>query len=342
MIEQWTDPDVPEQRVDAAIADYLEAEDRGEAPDRRVFLARYPDVATELETFFADHDGVGRLAGRLQEAGAEAPTESDDGPAAFPDLAGLRQVGDYEILEPIGRGGMGVVFKARQLRLNRIVALKMTRDGPLASPVDVQRFRYEAEAVANLDHPHIVPVFEIGEHDGCHFFSMKLMEGGSLAEHLPRYRADLRATARLVAIIARAMHYAHQRGVRHRDLKPSNILLDATGQPHVSDFGLAQRDGDSCEWSTSGVIVGTAPYMAPEQAGGRKAEVTMATDVYGLGTILYALLTGRPPFWAGTQHETIRQVQQCDPARPRALNPAVDRDLETICLKCLEKDPQRR
>jgi serine/threonine-protein kinase len=353
-----------EQRVDEAIAAYLAAEDQGRAPDRQEFLAGYPDLESELESFFADHDRVGRLAAPLRtryegrDQGQERPvptatrgdrmadadtlTSNHESTSRGPDCTELRQVGDYELLEEIGRGGMGVVYKARQRRLNRIVALKMVLGGQLASAADVQRFRLEAEAVANLDHPHIVPVYEVGEHRGHWYFSMKWIEGGNLAERLDCYRDDPRAAARLLVTLARAMHHAHQRGIRHRDLKPSNILLDTEGRPYVTDFGLAQRDEGFRELTLSGAIVGSPPYMAPEQASGRRGAVTTAADVYGLGAILYALLTGRPPFRAETPLETIRQVQERVPERPRVLNPAVDRDLETICSKCLVKEPPRR
>jgi serine/threonine-protein kinase len=237
---------------------------------------------------------------------------------------------------------MGVVWKARQKRPDRLVALKMFRAGDLASPTDVQRFRNEAEVIAQLDHPHILPVYEVGEHDGVHYFSMKLVEGGSLNDHLDSFRADPRAAARLLATIARAVHYANQRGVLHRDLKPSNILLDAQGEPHVSDFGLAKRVEIDSSLTQSGTLVGTPSYMAPEQSRGRKELVTTATDSYGLGAVLYALLTGRPPFKGDTVLETLERVREREPESPRRINAKVDRDLETICLKCLAKEPQRR
>jgi WD40 repeat protein len=343
-----TDPEAEarDRRVDQAIADYLRAQDRGEAPDRREWLARHPDLSPELESFFADHDGVDRLANPLRPASPEDTVAwGEESTGADPtelDVDGVRLLGDYELLDEIGRGGMGVVYRARQRRLNRVVALKVILGGRLASPADVQRFRLEAEAVANLDHPNIVPVYEVGEHRGHWFFSMKLVEGGSLSQHLPRFADDPRSAARLMIKVARAMHHAHQRGVRHRDLKPSNVLLDEDGEPHVSDFGLAERGEGGSGLTLSGEIVGSPSYMAPEQATGRKGAVTTATDVYGLGAILYALLTGRPPFRDESILGTLDQVRHASPERPGAVNRAVDRDLETICLKCLEKDPQRR
>jgi serine/threonine-protein kinase len=259
----------------------------------------------------------------------------------------IRSFAQFEDLAWIGEGGTGVVYKAWQKSLRRLVALKVIRAGTLASPAEVQRFREEANKVAKLDHPYIVPVYEVGEHDGLHYFTMKLVEGGSLEKHLCHFAQDPRAAARLLVTAARAVHYAHQRGILHRDLKPGNILLEwwageaGPPMPHVTDFGLAkriQRDGGLTQ---SGVIVGTPSYMAPEQALGRKGVIT-AADVYSLGAILYELLTGRPPFKAETPLETLQLVIECEPVRPRVYNPMVNRNLETICLKCLDKEPGRR
>jgi hypothetical protein len=225
--------------------------------------------------------------------------------------------------------------------LNRVVALKMILAGQFAAPDDVQRFHREAESAANLDHPNIVPIYEVGEYQGQHYFSMKLIDGGSVADHVDELRKDRKKAVRLVAQAARAVHYAHQRGILHRDLKPANILLDKDGQPHVTDFGLAKKTTGDAGMTHSGAIVGTPSYMAPEQAAAKK-DLTTAADVYSLGAILYELLTGRPPFRGATPLDTLMQVMEKEPSRPRSLDATIDRDLETIVLKCLEKSPERR
>jgi len=254
----------------------------------------------------------------------------------------VRYFGDYELLREIARGGMGVVYRARQVSLNRPVALKMILAGQLASNDDVKRFYLEAEAAANLDHPGIVPIYEVGQHEGQHFFSMGFVEGQSLAQRLADGPLPPREAAALMVKVAEAIEYAHGRGVIHRDLKPGNILLDRNGNPRVTDFGLAKKlQGDS-GLTGSGQIMGTPSYMPPEQAGGKRGEVGPAADVYALGATLYALITGRPPFQAATAMDTVLQVISDEPVSPRRLNPALDRDIETICLKCLEKEPARR
>ncbi len=248
----------------------------------------------------------------------------------------------YELLGELGRGGMGVVFKAHQIALNRAVALKMIKSGVFASEAELLRFQNEAEAVAQLDHPHIVPIFEVGQHGGRQFFSMKLIVGNGLDKLLADFAADPHAAARVVAVIAEAVHHAHQRGILHRDLKPANILLDERGLPHVTDFGLAKRIKGDGDLTCSGAPVGTPSYMSPEQAAGDKGSLSTATDVYGLGTILYAMLAGRAPFAGTTLIDTLDKVRTCLPEPPSLLNKRVPRDLEIICLKCLEKEPHRR
>jgi WD40 repeat protein/tRNA A-37 threonylcarbamoyl transferase component Bud32 len=263
-------------------------------------------------------------------------------PSAPCDLAPGSRFGDYEILGELGRGGMGVVYKARQRSLRRLVALKMILAGQLAGSEQVERFHREARAVAQLDHPNIVPIYEVGQHHGQHYFSMKLIEGRSLSCDLAHYRRHHKAAAFLMSRVARAVHYAHQRGILHRDLKPRNILLDARKQPHVTDFGLAKRLDASDSLSPEGAVIGTASYMAPEQAAAGGRRLTPAADVYSLGAVLYELLTGRPPFQGATFVETLWQVLDLEPPPPRRLNPAVPRDLETVCLKCLDKRPSHR
>jgi tRNA A-37 threonylcarbamoyl transferase component Bud32 len=248
----------------------------------------------------------------------------------------------YEIVGELGRGGMGVVYKARQLKLSRDVALKMILFGEYAGGADRARFRAEAEAVARLDHPGIVRIFDVGEHQGLPYLCLELCPGGSLADKLRGRPLPPRDAARTAEQVARAVHAAHERQVVHRDLKPANVLLGADGRPKVTDFGLAKRTDGAAGPTATGAVVGTPSYMAPEQAGGRAREAGRGTDVYALGAILYELLTGRPPFQAATAADTLLQVLHQDPVAPRELQPGLPRDLETICLKCLEKDPRNR
>jgi serine/threonine protein kinase/TolB-like protein/Tfp pilus assembly protein PilF len=250
--------------------------------------------------------------------------------------------GDYELIEQIGRGGQGVVFRARQKSLNRIVALKVIGLGHWATEAHLKRFRLEAEAAARLEHPGIVPIHEVGERDGSCYFSMKFVEGGQLDEVVRRAPMSIRQAAELIAKVARTVHYAHEHGILHRDIKPGNILLDKNGEPHLTDFGLARLVESESTVTRTLEVLGTPSYMAPEQAEGDNAAVGSATDVYGLGAVLYQLLTGQPPFAGGTTYETIKLLLDTEPRQPRLLNPKIDRDLSTICLKCLEKDPQRR
>jgi eukaryotic-like serine/threonine-protein kinase len=343
-----------EQKLHAVLAAYYEATERGDDPDRRILFDRHPNLAVELADFFAVQDEIHHMAVPLRAVVSDGRTgrdQSELNPIEHLFMASAvassgpeesLRFGDYELQGVIARGGMGVVFRARQRSLNRLVAVKVIRDGARASADDARRFRNEAEAVAHLDHPHIVPIHEVGEERGCSFFSMKIVEGGNLAERLEEYYGDPRAAAALVSTVARAVQHAHERGILHRDLKPSNILIDERGQPLVADFGLARRVEADSTLTQTGAVLGTPSYMAPEQATGRSATVTTATDIHGLGAILYAILTGRPPFRGETPLETLQQVKEKTPEPPSAIRRSIDRDLETICLKCLEKDPQSR
>src|SRR5947207_136359 len=250
--------------------------------------------------------------------------------------------GDYEWMEEMGRGGQGVVSRARQKSLNRTVALKVIGLGHWATEAHLKRFRREAEAAASLEHPCIVPIHEVGERDGSCFFSMKFVEGGQLDEVARREPMPIRRAAELIANVARTVNYAHEHGILHRDIKPGNILLDAKGEPHLTDFGLARLVESESSVTHTLEVLGTPSYMAPEQAVGNNAAISSVTDVYGLGAVLYQLLTGQPPFAGGTTYETIKLLLDTEPRQPRQLNPKIDRDLSTICLKCLEKDPKRR
>jgi WD40 repeat protein/tRNA A-37 threonylcarbamoyl transferase component Bud32 len=340
-----TDPLYPTLLRELVLLEIFYRRRHGESPAPLEYARRFPRLtpdwlaaacAPRLPEAAPSDVGVSTSHG---EQGGPVPTEVVPGPGGT--------LGGYEILEELGRGGMGVVYKARQRGTNRVVALKMILAEQLASAGAVQRFRAEAETVAGLDHPHIVPVYEVGEDQGRHFFSMKLVEGGHLGRHLPRYAADPRAAALLLAQVARAVHHAHQRGLLHRDLKPQNILLErqpGDGHfpvPHVTDFGLARKIEGEGGLTQSGAIVGTPEYMAPEQATAQKV-LTTAVDIYGLGAVLYALLTGQPPFRGEHVLQTLQQVVGREPSPPRGINRRLPRDLETVCLKCLAKEPQRR
>ena len=284
--------------------------------------------------------GLGALA-----SADESPLESTSARHAkrrVGSLEALRELGDYELLEEVGRGGQGVVFRARQKSLNRTVALKVISLGQWASKAHLKRFRLEAEAAARLEHPGIVPIHEVGERDGQCYFSMKFVEGGQLDEISRRAPMSIRQAAELIAKVARTVHYAHEHGILHRDIKPGNVLLDQNGEPHLTDFGLARLLETESTVTRTLEVLGTPSYMAPEQAVGNNAAVSSVTDVYGLGAVLYQLLTGQPPFAGGTTYETIKLLLDTEPRQPRLLNPKIDRDLSTICLKCLEKDPKRR
>jgi predicted Ser/Thr protein kinase len=335
-----------EAAVDLVYAEFLLREQLGERPEVAEYERRFPEYAdvlraqAELHRAMASERATAPPPQPPGEAAGQTTAALVNGPAPVGDGYAPMTVPGYRVVGQLGRGGMGVVYKALQTGLNRPVALKMILTGQWASPAEVQRFRLEAEAVALLDHPNIVPVYEVGEREGLHYFSMKLVEGGSLSDRLPQMTRDPRAAVRLLAAVARAVHYAHQRGVIHRDLKPANVLLDANDHPYVTDFGLAKRGGGS-DLTCTGAILGTPSYMAPEQAAGRK-DLTTAVDVYALGAILYEMLTGRPPFRGPTPLDTLRQVLEQAPERPRSVRSPADAGLEAVCLKCLAKDPAQR
>jgi serine/threonine protein kinase/Tfp pilus assembly protein PilF len=300
----------------------------------------FSDAPEGLCTACLFETGLGLLANDNQDL-ADRTSVPRGGRAADRERT-LADFGDYELLEEIGRGGQGVVFRARQKSLNRTVALKVIGLGQWATQAHLKRFRLEAEAAASLEHPGIVPIHEVGEQDGSCYFSMKFVEGGQLDEVVRREPLPIRRAVELIASVARTVHYAHEHGILHRDIKPGNILLDAKGEPHLSDFGLARLVESESTVTRTLEVLGTPSYMAPEQAVGKNSQVTNATDVYGLGAVLYHLLTGHPPFAGGTTYETIRLLLETEPRQPGLWNPKADRDLTTICLKCLEKDPQRR
>ena len=317
----------------------------GESPSLTEYLSRFPADLDRVEAAFAQAAGTSHAACETVTVigGPTKPSIQDQ--SAVGQVFDL--IGDYEVLEEIARGGMGVVYKARQRGANRLVALKMILSGKMASADERERFLREAELAANLDHQHIVPIYEVAEFQGCPFFSMKLVEGESLSHQIKAKRRsgsrhDPQTSAHLMAIIARAVQYAHERGFLHCDLKPSNILLDREGRPYVTDFGLAKRASEDSAVSLSGAIMGTPSYMAPEQASGSRKGLRPTTDVYGLGAIFYELMTTRPPFRAESVPETVVAVLERDPIPPRELCPQVPKELETICLKCLEKSPQDR
>lgn len=344
-----------EAMLERVLADYLHSVEAGQPLDQQTLLVQHAELADDLRSFFANREALEKLAGPLN---AQAALEPTIGLHNWPAGSGerLRYFGDYELLDEIARGGMGVVYKARQVTLNRIVAVKMILAGQLAGDEDVKRFRAEAEAAAKLEHPQIVPIFEIGQQAGQHYFSMAFVDGESLAERLVRGVIAPKEAATLLLKVARAIAYAHGAGVVHRDLKPANILLDRAGDPRVTDFGLAMHLSRSPSLADSaageqsgrlnltgtGQILGTPSYMSPEQATGKGLEIGPATDIYALGGVLYCLVTGRPPFQTASSVDTLLQVIHDEPASPRLLNPAVPRDLETICLKCLEKEPAAR
>jgi serine/threonine-protein kinase len=364
-----------ESLVNLAIYDYHAAIDRGESPDPAEWAARNPEIAAELHAYFDDLARLGLLppATRADPLGATASLGRRDHPGPESQLprqtADLRPgdvLGDYVLLEKLGEGGQGVVWKARPKNSREIVVALKTLRGPASGDLaSVHRLRADARAIARMKHDNIIRTFYFGEDRGRWFFVMELMDGGTVADRLESYRADPRAAAVLMERVARAIHHAHSRnpGVLHLDIKPGNILLDADGEPRVTDFGLSMRletidpseegpppehpgepdDADvlSATFARTS-IVGTLPFMSPEMAGGRWSDVSMASDVYGLGAVLFTMLTGREPFRGQNARETLALILRGDLPSPRALNPNVDRELNAICLRCLDREPGRR
>ncbi len=324
-----------DQQLEAVIADYIRACETGTAPNRTEILKQHPELADELRQFFGQHDRMNHIAAPIRGFGDSLAQAVGPGQQ-------LSYVGNYELLEEIARGGMGVVYKARQTTLGRIVAVKMIVSGRLASEQDVQRFQVEAQAAAGLQHPNIVSIHEVGQHEGWHYFSMDYVEGRDLSKILRENLLSAKQAATYVRQMAEAIHYAHQQGTLHRDLKPSNILIDNHDQVRITDFGLAMRVESGNDLTHTGQIVGTPSYMPPEQAQGNRSLIGPCSDVYSLGAVLYECLTGRAPFRADSVLKTIEQVIHAEAASPRTLNAAIPRDLETVCLKCLQKEPHHR
>jgi serine/threonine-protein kinase len=329
-----------EERLALLFSDLTDRVQRGEQVSLDEQCRLYPDLATDLRELWGallvtQAVGKSSAADASQSSITIASSGGGEMPSGVIELP--CQFGDYELLAELGRGGMGVVYRARQISLGREVALKMILRGQLASPADRDRFRAEAEAAARLDHPGIVPVYEVGEIHGRPYFTMKYIHGTTLAQRLADGPLPAREGAKVLAAVARAVHFAHTRGILHRDLKPSNILLDDLDVPHVMDFGLAKQQGEGESLTRTGAVLGTPAYMAPEQAAGARGEVGPHSDVYSLGVVLYALLTGRPPFQAASPVDVVLLVLEQDPVPPRVLNPKADRDLEMIALRCLQK-----
>jgi serine/threonine protein kinase/Flp pilus assembly protein TadD len=300
----------------------------------------FADAAQEFCSACLLETGLGVLPDEDEEASGPEPLVRTNRPSRPRNMLG--DFGDYELVEEIGRGGQGIVYRARQKSLNRTVALKVIGLGHWATEAHLKRFRREAEAAASLEHPCIVPIYEVGERDGSCYFSMKFVQGGQLDEVVRREPMPIRRAVELIAKVTRTVHFAHEHSILHRDIKPGNVLLDQKGEPHLTDFGLARLVETESTVTRTMEVLGTPSYMAPEQAVGNNAALTAATDVYGLGAVLYQLLTGQPPFAGGTTYETIKLLLDTEPRQPRVLNRKIDRDLSTICLKCLEKDPKRR
>lgn len=334
--------DDQEQKLADVIAELTDQVCRGQLADFDGACRQNPELAAELRRLWGAILITDTAGAAADEAPGASPPPGDDSSANWRSLRLPTTIGDYDLLEEVGRGGMGVVFRARQRSLDREVAMKMILRGRLASDADMQRFLAEAAATASLQHPSIVPVYEVGDIDGRPFFSMKFIEGQTLAERVATGPLPPREAARIVAQIARGLSVAHEAGILHRDMKPSNILIGRDGQAMITDFGLAKQVGAKVDLTRTGMLVGTPAYMSPEQASGRRTDIGPASDLYSLGSVLYFALTGRPPFVAETPMELVMLVIEQDPIPPRALRPSVDRDLEMITVRCLQKPADLR
>ncbi|MFN3192503.1 MAG: serine/threonine protein kinase [Aureliella sp.] len=337
--------------VDEVIAEYLQLVERGNEPKREEFLSRYPQHQSELEDFFRLHDQFATPDSVVLNS-SKSDGKADGGNPAERHLRTASEssiasnppqfLGDYEILGEIDRGGMGVVYRARHQRLNRIVALKLIRSGSLASDEEVERFLSEAEAAAALSHPNIVPIYEVGQINGLVFYTMAYIEGDSLAQLVAKGSLQVDEAIRILHRLCNAVEYAHRAGIYHRDLKPANVLINDEGQPVIIDFGLAKVASRDQSLTATGQILGTPAYMTPELASGRVKTIGPAADVYALGAILYFLCTGQPAFSGPTPFDVLLQVLDKRPPRPSKLNRNLTRDVDTICLKALEKEPAAR
>jgi len=321
-----------EQRLADALSEAADAVCRGDLMDLQSMYKNHPDLENELRRLFGTMLVTDTAGASLDEG-----VTSSESNGRWRSLQLPVEIGDYRLEEEIGRGGMGVVFRAKQISLNRIVAVKMILRGRLASSSDIGRFLAEAKATAKLEHPNIVPVYEAGDMEGRAFFSMKLIDGPTLSERVTAKPLRQREAAKMIASIARAIGYAHQQGILHRDIKPSNILIDTNGTPLVTDFGLAKHADGPIDATRSGALLGTPAYMSPEQASGRTHLVGPASDIYSLGCVLYFTLTGRNPFLADTPMDLVMQVIEQDPIPPRSFSPRLDRDLEMIAIRCMQK-----
>jgi serine/threonine-protein kinase len=326
--------DAPEDpRLADLLDDYLRQVQAGSPPDRETFGRQHPELVPYLDCL----DSLEKMFPNVSHETLAGPTAEEPLPGAV-----AREFGSYELLGEIGRGGMGVVYKARQKGLERLVAVKMILASHVASPEYVRRFQEEARAAAGLRHPHIVQIHEVGQIHGQHFFTMEYVEGVSLADRIRQGPLAPEEIARLIAKVARAVEHLHAHGVVHRDLKPSNILIDSAGEPYVTDFGLAKVFTAGSDMTTTGAVLGTPSYMSPEQASGQHSQIGPASDIYSLGAVLYELLANRPPFREASPVETLLQVLNGDPPLPHELSPRAPRALERVCMKCLARAPHER